>query len=111
MSVKLISTIAELRQHLKETKAEGAIVGLVPTMGALHAGHTRLIVQAVQECGHVVVTLFVNPIQFSQQGDFQRYPRTIDHDVEVCETTMGRMCCLPLRSKRCTRASSALLSR
>ena len=85
MSVKLISTIAELRQHLKETKAEGAIVGLVPTMGALHAGHTRLIDQAVQECGYVVVTLFVNPIQFSQQGDFQRYPRTIDHDLEVCE--------------------------
>ena len=85
MSVKLISTIAELRQHLKEAKARGVTVGLVPTMGALHAGHTRLIDQAVRECGHVVVTLFVNPIQFNQQGDYQRYPRTVDHDLEVCE--------------------------
>ena len=85
MSVKLISTIAELRQHLKGVKAEGRIVGLVPTMGAFHAGHIRLIDQAVEECGHVVVTLFVNPIQFNQQGDYQRYPRTMDHDLEVCE--------------------------
>lgn len=85
MSVKLISTIAELRQHLKGVKARGAIVGLVPTMGALHAGHIRLIDQAVEECSHVVVTLFVNPIQFNQPGDYQRYPRTMDHDLEVCE--------------------------
>jgi pantoate--beta-alanine ligase len=85
MSVKLISTIAKLREHLKREKATGAIVGLVPTMGALHAGHTRLIDQAVQECGHVVVTLFVNPIQFNQQGDYQRYPRNVDDDLEVCE--------------------------
>ncbi len=84
MSVKLISTIAELREHLRQAKATGAVVGLVPTMGALHAGHTRLIGQAVQECGHVVVTLFVNPIQFNQQGDYQRYPRTVDDDLEVC---------------------------
>lgn len=84
MSVKLISTITELREHLTEAKARGAIVGLVPTMGALHAGHARLIGQAVRECGHVVVTLFVNPIQFNQQGDYQRYARTIDHDLEVC---------------------------
>jgi len=85
MSVKLISTIAALREHLKQEKAAGRLVGLVPTMGALHAGHTRLIGQAVQECGHVVVTLFVNPIQFNQKGDYQRYPRTIDHDLEICE--------------------------
>ena len=85
MSVRLISTIAELRQHLKGVKAAGAIVGLVPTMGALHAGHIRLIDQAVEECGHVVATLFVNPIQFNQPGDYQRYPRTMDHDLEVCQ--------------------------
>ena len=85
MSVKVISTIAELRGHLKQAKAGGAIVGLVPTMGALHEGHKRLIGQAVRECGHVVVTLFVNPIQFNHPGDYQRYPRTIDDDLEVCE--------------------------
>ena len=85
MSVKVISTIAELRGHLKQAKAGGAIVGLVPTMGALHEGHKRLIGQAVRECGHVVVTLFVNPIQFNQPGDYQRYPRTLDHDLKVCE--------------------------
>ena len=85
MSVKVISTIAELRGHLQQVRADGAAVGLVPTMGALHAGHIRLIDQAVEECGHVVATLFVNPIQFHQPGDYQRYPRTIGDDLEVCE--------------------------
>ena len=85
MSVQLIPTIAELREHLKGVKATGAVVGLVPTMGAFHAGHIRLIDQAAEDCGHVVVTLFVNPIQFNQQGDYQRYPRTVEYDLQVCE--------------------------
>ena len=85
MSVQLIPTIAELREHLKGVKAMGAVIGLVPTMGAFHAGHIRLIDQAAEDCGHVVVTLFVNPIQFNQQGDYQRYPRTVEYDLQVCE--------------------------
>ena len=85
MSVKVISTIAELRGHLKQVRASGAAVGLVPTMGALHAGHISLIDQAVEECGHVVATLFVNPIQFNQRGDYQRYPRPLEHDLKICE--------------------------
>lgn len=85
MSVRVISTIAGVRVHLEQVRTTGKVIGLVPTMGAFHAGHIRLIDHAVEECGHVVVTLFVNPIQFNQTGDYQRYPRTLDDDLDVCE--------------------------
>jgi pantoate--beta-alanine ligase len=60
-------------------------VGLVPTMGALHAGHRALIETAVQHSGSTVVTVFVNPLQFGPGEDFGRYPRTLDADVATCE--------------------------
>ena len=85
MSVRVISTIAGVREHLEQVRTTGKVIGLVPTMGAFHAGHIRLIDHAVEECGHVIVTLFVNPIQFNQTGDYQRYPRTRDDDLNVCE--------------------------
>ena len=85
MSVQLISTIEELRSRVAVARRSEKTVGLVPTMGALHAGHIRLIDQAVEDCDLVIVTLFVNPTQFGRQGDFKRYPRTIEHDLAVCE--------------------------
>ena len=85
MSVQLISLIEELRSAVAAARRAEKTVGLVPTMGALHAGHIRLIAQAVEDCGLVIVTLFVNPIQFNRQDDFERYPRTIEHDLAVCE--------------------------
>jgi pantoate--beta-alanine ligase len=60
-------------------------VGLVPTMGALHAGHVALLDTARQECASVVTTNFVNPLQFGPGEDFARYPRTLDADLELCE--------------------------
>jgi pantoate--beta-alanine ligase len=63
----------------------GATIGLVPTMGALHAGHGRLIEQARQESGCVVVSIFINPIQFDQKDDYTRYPRTLAADLEFCQ--------------------------
>ena len=85
MSVQVISTIAGVREHLEQVRTTDKIIGLVPTMGAFHAGHIRLIDRAVEECGYVVVTLFVNPIQFNQTADYQRYPRTLDDDLDACE--------------------------
>ena len=84
MSVQLISTIEALRSRVAAARRLEQTVGLVPTMGALHAGHLRLIDQAVEDCDLVIVTLFVNPTQFNRTHDFDRYPRTIEHDLAAC---------------------------
>jgi pantoate ligase / CMP/dCMP kinase len=60
------------------------VVGFVPTMGALHDGHGALLEQARQRCSVVVASVFVNPIQFDQKSDFERYPRPLDDDVAFC---------------------------
>ncbi len=62
-------------------------VGLVPTMGALHAGHKRLIDLARTECDAVVVSIFVNPMQFDREDDLQKYPRTLESDIELCASS------------------------
>ena len=70
--------LAEARAALKGT------VGVVMTMGALHAGHETLLRAAREQADHVLVTIFVNPLQFGPNEDFDRYPRTLDADLEVC---------------------------
>ena len=85
MKVQLVHSISELRRGLAPLRSPEASIGCVPTMGALHAAHGRLIKMARRECEVVVVTLFVNPIQFNQAEDFQRYPRTLSTDLEFCE--------------------------
>jgi pantoate--beta-alanine ligase len=84
MKAELIASIADLRGRLSEVRRSGATIGLVPTMGALHAGHARLIEQARLECRQVVVSIFVNPLQFDRDDDLRRYPRTLDADRELC---------------------------
>ena len=84
MSVELVSSISELRKRLSGVRRKGVSIGLVPTMGALHAGHIRLIDRAVKDSDFVVVSLFVNPIQFNQEADYKRYPREVSQDLEVC---------------------------
>lgn len=73
----------ELRRRLDEARAKGKRVGLVPTMGALHAGHRSLIDRAVTDCDVVAVTVFVNPLQFAPDEDLDAYPRTLDDDVAL----------------------------
>lgn len=81
----LVHTIKEVREQIKEWKKEGLTVGLVPTMGALHNGHLSLIKKAVAKCDRVVVSVFVNPIQFCPGEDLDKYPRTLEADQKLCE--------------------------
>jgi pantoate--beta-alanine ligase len=82
--MQLIHTIPELRSAVAAARGRGQTIGLVPTMGALHAGHASLIAAGRRECGFVVVTIFVNPTQFGPNEDLGRYPRTREHDLAMC---------------------------
>ena len=83
--MKIIDTIKDLRLLLDESRAAGNSVGLVPTMGALHAGHASLVERAVKENDVVVVSVFVNPTQFNDKNDLKNYPRTLDADCALLE--------------------------
>jgi pantoate--beta-alanine ligase len=84
MQPRIVTTIAETRQAAAQARRAGQRIGLVPTMGALHAGHASLIRAARSETDFVVVTIFVNPAQFAPQEDLSRYPRPFEKDVELC---------------------------
>jgi pantoate--beta-alanine ligase len=78
--MKTVRTVDELRATLEPARREGLTIGLVPTMGALHEGHLSLIRRAREQCDRVVVSLFVNPAQFNERSDLDRYPRQAQRD-------------------------------
>src|SRR5947208_16194734 len=80
----IVRSVAEIRERLDPIRREESRIGLVPTMGALHRGHVRLIESARSECDTVVVSIFVNPLQFGPDEDFLRYPRPLVQDTAVC---------------------------
>ncbi|HUW84244.1 MAG TPA: pantoate--beta-alanine ligase [Phycisphaerae bacterium] len=84
MSLKVATTIDQVREAVGRARQAGQRIGFVPTMGALHAGHLSLIRAARADCSFVVVSLFVNPTQFAPGEDYQKYPRTLDADVQAC---------------------------
>ena len=80
----LLNKISDIKEKIKKWKKEGYTVGFVPTMGALHLGHASLIKKAKETCDKVVVSVFVNPIQFGPNEDYDKYPRTIEKDCSLC---------------------------
>ena len=87
MSIKIAKTVDEVRETVAKWRSNGESVGLVPTMGYLHAGHQSLIKKSVEQNDHTVVSVFVNPIQFGPNEDLEAYPRDLERDAELCETT------------------------
>ena len=85
--ITIVKTIEEVRAQVKTCRAEGLTVGLVPTMGYLHEGHQSLIARSVAENDRTVVSDFVNPIQFGPTEDLATYPRDIERDAALCEST------------------------
>ena len=86
--MKVFNKIVDLQSELDQCRKEGKEIGLVPTMGALHEGHASLVKRSVKENGATVVSVFLNPTQFNDKGDLDRYPRTLDADcklVEACD--------------------------
>ena len=83
--MEFVESVAACRAQLDAARTRGACVGLVPTMGALHEGHLSLMARARAECDTVVVSIFVNPLQFGDPEDIAHYPRTLERDLRVCE--------------------------
>ena len=85
LSAILLNSINDVKSTIKEWKKENLTIGLVPTMGALHNGHASLIKKSKEMCEKVVVSVFVNPIQFGPNEDFDKYPRTLENDKKICD--------------------------
>ncbi len=85
--MKILETIKDASDHLQEIRNGNISIGFIPTMGALHQGHLSLIKEAKKENGYVTCSIFVNPIQFNNKNDLQVYPRDINRDIKLLESS------------------------
>jgi pantoate--beta-alanine ligase len=83
--VRVLATADQLRAEVTRARSAGKTIGLVPTMGALHEGHLSLVRAAREQCDVTIATIFVNPTQFGPKEDFDKYPRTMQQDIEVLD--------------------------
>ncbi|MGA2418503.1 MAG: pantoate--beta-alanine ligase [Candidatus Acidiferrum sp.] len=90
-----IRTIAWMKEAARQSRAENRIIGFVPTMGALHAGHISLVARARRDCDPVIASIFVNPKQFGPHEDYKKYPRTVEKDAEQFAAAGVRALFLP----------------
>ncbi len=93
--MQVVKNIEQLGALISEQKEQNKTIGFVPTMGALHQGHISLVKQAEQECDYIVVSIFVNPTQFNDPSDLEKYPRTLDADLALLETTQCNLVFTP----------------
>jgi len=93
--MQVVKHINDLRTILSDKRKEGLSIGFVPTMGALHQGHLSLVEQAGEKTGFVVVSIFVNPTQFNDKGDLERYPRDLQRDVDLLTPTASGLVFAP----------------
>ncbi len=94
--IQVVHTIKEVRKAVKDWKNEGLTIGLVPTMGYLHEGHKSLVDRAVKDNDRVVVSVFVNPMQFGPTEDLDKYPRDLEADTRLCEDAGANMVFNPM---------------
>ncbi|MFN4129013.1 MAG: pantoate--beta-alanine ligase [Paracoccaceae bacterium] len=95
----VVRTVSDLRQHTRAWRAEGSIIGVVPTMGALHDGHLSLARAARRDCDRVITTIFVNPMQFNNPDDLLKYPRTEEADAALLSTVPVDLIFAPSREE------------
>ena len=94
--MEILRTVQELRARVRAVRSPGKTIGIVPTMGALHAGHASLIRAAREQSGMVIVTIFVNPTQFGPNEDYSRYPRTFEADCALARAEGADVIFAPL---------------
>lgn len=110
MHCPIANTIAEVRSIITSAKNARKTIGFIPTMGALHAGHAGLIRTARSQTDFVVVSIFVNPMQFGPKEDLDKYPRTLEADRQLC-AAVGTDLILRLRQRKCILMASPQLSK